>query len=101
MAGRKDNNKPTYQRPDLRKVMSGQKPPPLPPRPRFRDVKKDLDSAPKANPFQDRMLIGFIILIILAGFLMLLLGFFVGGPSNPAPTPTRTGLLTGLFASFG
>jgi hypothetical protein len=99
--GRKGNSKSTYERPDFRKIMNGQKPPPLPPRPRFRDVKKQLDSAPKANPFQDRLLIGFIILIIVAGFLLLLLGYFFGGSSGATPTPTRTGLLTGLFASFG
>jgi hypothetical protein len=50
-------------------------PPIVPPRPRFREVKRQLDTAPKADPMQDKVLISCLAIIVLAGVVFLLIGF--------------------------
>ena len=44
-------------------------------RPRFRDVKKELDSMPKARLSEDKLLVGCLAIIILAGLIFLLAVF--------------------------
>ncbi len=61
--------------------------------PRFSEVKRQLDKAPKANPMQDKLLIWIMIFIVVAGLFFLSLGLFTTPPSVPTPTPTKTALL--------
>jgi|GEM_PF-2468685 len=64
-----------------------------PTRPRFSEVKRQLDKAPKANPFQDKLLLWIMIIIVVAGLFFLSLGLFTTPSNVPTPTPTKIVLL--------
>jgi hypothetical protein len=43
----------------------------------FLETKRQLDKQPKASPFEDRLLLGCLGIIVVAGLLFLLMGFLV------------------------
>ncbi|MEI7554485.1 hypothetical protein [Candidatus Chlorohelix sp.] len=43
----------------------------------FFETKRQLDKQPKANPFEDRLLVGCLGMIVVLGLIFLLMGFLV------------------------